>query len=230
MLFNIVLQLTAVHWNGRAGEEAACRISDQEEEGAASFRRLFETAGRRSVKEDPASGCQLPRFSVDGQGPVRAVDQAAGVDAGYTNHEDRMCGLLTATGAPMTGQGFGACAGSRGLAAHDPGQMALLLEQGVQPVFCGLRILCRRARTIFCKNEVIAEIAPILFNHPIGLRLPARIVGSRRVIKAVETATQIGPARWADILSAHMGSDIKFFQAVMASLHGISRPGDGLAF
>ena len=101
---------------------------------------------------------------------------------------------------------------------------AVSLEQGGQLRLCGIDIRSLMAGFGIAKDEIIAEIAPFLFNHPLSLRFLALIVGPRCMEGAIETAAQVGSARGADILHAHGGLDIQILQAFMAFFHLASCP------
>ena len=74
------------------------------------------------------------------------------------------------------------------------------------------------------EDEIIAEVAPFLFNHPFSLGLLALIVGPRCMEGAIETAAQVGSARGADILPAHRDLDFQILQTFMAFFHLASCP------
>jgi hypothetical protein len=94
------------------------------------------------------------------------------------------------------------------------------LEQGCQLCLCGISgILYLMAGRGISKDEIIAEIAPFLFNHPLGLRFLALIVGPGRMEGAMETAAQVGSAGGADILPAHRSLDFQILQTFMAFFH-----------
>ena len=102
---------------------------------------------------------------------------------------------------------------------------AVSLEQGCQLCLCGISgILSLMAGIGFSEDEIIAEIAPFFFNHSLGLRFLALIVGPRRMEGAIATAAQVGSARGADILPSHRSLDFQILQAFMAFFHLASYP------
>ena len=88
---------------------------------------------------------------------------------------------------------------------------AVSLEQGCQLCLCGISgILSLMAGIGFSEDDIIAEIAPALFNNPFRLRFPAIIVGADLIKSAIQAAVKIRPTKDTDIPSANRGAYFQF--------------------
>lgn len=98
------------------------------------------------------------------------------------------------------------------------------LEQGGQFGLFRLGIPVQATRSAVAKDEIIAEVAPLLFQDPFRLGFPAIIVGSRCQEAAIETAAEVRSAEGAGILPASRGFDFQIFLTAMTFFHLIACP------
>jgi len=71
-------------------------------------------------------------------------------------------------------------------------------------------------------NEIIAEIAPVLFKDPFRLRFPALIVNAVVVKRTIQAAPQIGTTGRTRVPPADDPGNLHLFAAPVTNLHDVS--------